>query len=493
MAMASAAGYSAIGGGDSISAMVKLGLAGQFDYVCTAGGGMVRFMSGEELPVVRALKASAGRSYEECRERHGSGHHRHTGGTRQWLVLNRQRRHRKGTPANGARATITEDAMGSSTLNKAHELGVSLWLDYISRRLLAEGGLREMMERDDLLGVTSNPIIFGKSISQDPLYGAQLRDVSPELDPEQVTFEVMVQDVRDAADLFMPSYEATGHRDGFVSLEVSPHLAHSYKGTIAAARSLWAKVDRPNLLVKIPATAEGIAAFEDCVAEGIAVNVTVIFSLDTYASVNEAYVRAMQRRHAAGLSLDVASFASVFVGRLDPPIDALIDDRIDGTSDPERRRRLEALRGRGALANAERIHERFRELEAVFPGDLRAAGCRMLPIIWASVGARDETPATKYVDGLVAPGTVITMPEATMEAFRDHGDLTRLMGESIADAHSVWSTLRAEGIHVDRIAAAMEEAVLDLFSEAFDGMVGEIQGKLATQTAAGRPATPAAS
>jgi transaldolase/glucose-6-phosphate isomerase len=379
-----------------------------------------------------------------------------------------------------AGAAATEDAMGSSALNRAHELGTSLWLDYISRRLLAEGGLRQLMEQDDVLGVTSNPIIFGKAISQDPLYDAQLRDASPDSDPEQVTFEVMVQDVRDAADLLMPSYEAAGHQDGFVSLEVSPHLAHSYAGTMAAARSLWTKVDRPNLLIKIPATAEGIAAFEDCLNEGIGVNVTVIFSLETYVAVAEAYVRAMQRRQAAGLSLDVAAFESVFVGRLDPPIDALIEEKVDGTADPERRRRLEALRGRGALANAERIHERFRQLEAEFPADLRAAGCRLLPIIWASVGARDETPATKYVDGLIAPGTVITMPEATMEAFRVRRDLGRSMGESIADAHSVWSALRAEGVNPDRIAAAMEEAVLDLFSEAFDGMVGEIQRKLST-------------
>ena len=370
--------------------------------------------------------------------------------------------------------------MGSSALNRSHELGISLWLDYISRRLLVEGELRAMMERDDVLGVTSNPIIFGKAISEDPLYEAQLLNVSPDLDPEQITFEVMVQDVRDAADVLMPGYEATGHRDGFVSLEVSPHLAHSYAGTMAAARSLWAKVNRPNLLIKIPATAEGIAAFEDCLSEGIAVNVTVIFSLDTYVSVAEAYVRAMQRRHAAGSSLDVASFASVFVGRLDPPIDALLDDRIDGTTDPDRRRRLQALRGRGALANAERVHERFRELEADFPDDLRAAGCRLLPIIWASVGARGETPATRYVEGLLAPGTVITMPAATMEAFRDHVDVNRSMGESVTDAHSVWSALRAEGINPDRIAAAMEEAVLDLFSEAFDGMVGEIRSKLST-------------
>lgn len=392
-----------------------------------------------------------------------------------------------------AGATKTEVDMAPSALDRAHELGVSLWLDYISRRLLVEGELRRLMERDHVLGVTSNPIIFGKSISQDPLYEAQLRDVSPGRDPEEVTFEVMVQDVRDAADVLMSGYEATGHRDGFVSLELSPHLAHSYAETMAAARSLWAEVDRPNLLIKIPATAEGIAAFEDCVAEGIAINVTVIFSSATYASVAEAYVRAIERRHAAGSSLDVASFASVFVGRLDPPIDALIDDRISGTTDFERRRRLEALRGRGALANAELIHERYRQLEADFPDDLAAAGGRFQPIIWASVGARGETPATKYVDGLVTPGTVITMPEATMEAFRDHGDTSRAMGGSIEDARSVWAALRAEGISPDRIAAAMEEAVLDLFSEAFDGMVGEIEKKLATGIAEGRSATAAAS
>jgi transaldolase/glucose-6-phosphate isomerase len=373
--------------------------------------------------------------------------------------------------------------MGSRATERAYALGVSLWLDYISRRLLAHGGLQRLIDEDHVVGVTSNPIIFGKAISGDPLYDAQLGEAAPEMNAEDVTLAVMVRDVQDAADQLQPAYEASGHRGGFVSLEVSPHLAHSYAGTMAAARSLWDAVARPNLLIKIPATAEGIAASEDCVAEGIAVNVTVIFSADTYESVARAYVRAMDRRQQAGLSLDVASYASVFVGRLDPPIDALLDDRIDAAATSAQRRRLEALRGRGALANAELIHARARELETALGDPLEAAGGRFQPIIWASVGARGDTPATKYVDGLWAPGTVITMPEATLDAFRDQAETSRMMGTSLEDARSVWDALSAEGISPDRITATMEEDVLDLFSEAYDGMCAEVAARLSTRSA----------
>jgi len=369
--------------------------------------------------------------------------------------------------------------MGAGALSQAHDLGVSVSLDYISRRLLVEGGLARMVSEDHVVGVTSNPIIFGKAISQDSLYEAQLRDLDPGLSPEEAAQVLMVRDIQDAADTLRPVYDATSHRDGFVSLEVSPHLAHSHAGTVAAARALWDRVDRPNLLIKMPATAEGIAAFEDCVAGGIAVNITVIFSANTYEAVVRAYVRAMQRRHDAELSLDVATYASVFVGRLDPPIDALLDDRISASTSPDQRARLEALRGRGALANAELVYERSRELEAALGPALTAIGARFQPIIWASVGARGDTPPTKYVNGLLSPGSTLTMPEATLDAFRAGGDTTRPMGTALDEARAVWSALTAEGINPDRITGAMEEEILHLFSEAYDGMCAEVASKLA--------------
>ncbi len=369
--------------------------------------------------------------------------------------------------------------MGAGALTRAHELGVSVSLDYISRRLLAGGGLQRLVDEDHVVGVTSNPIIFGKAISQDPLYESQLRQVDPDLDVEQVALALMIRDIQDAADILSPVYKATGHRDGFVSIEVSPHLAHSYAGTVAAAKALWARVDRPNVLIKMPATAEGIAAFEDCVAGGIAVNITVIFSSATYESVVNAYVRAMNLRHEAGLSLDVATYASVFVGRLDPPIDALLDDRIAASTSPDQRRRLESLRGRGALANAELVYKRSAELRAALGSDLAAIGARFQPIIWASVGVRGDTPPTKYVNGLLALGSTLTMPEATLDAFRADGDTSRPMGTSLEESRAVWAALTAEGINPDRITHAMEEEILRLFSEAYDGMCAEVASKLA--------------
>jgi transaldolase/glucose-6-phosphate isomerase len=373
--------------------------------------------------------------------------------------------------------------MTAGAIERAHDLGISLWLDYISRRLVAHGELARLIEQDHLAGVTSNPIIFGKAISEDPLYKPKLDELPPGIDAEEATFTIMMQDVRDAADALHATYERSGLRDGFVSLEVSPHFAHSYSDTVSAARSLWDAVDRPNLLIKIPATAEGIAAFEDCIVDGIGVNVTVIFSAATYESVARAHLRAMERRQQAGLSLDVASYASVFVGRLDPPIDALLDDRSHAASSKDQRRRLESLRGRGALANAELIYARALELEAGPASPLKAGGGRFQPIIWASLGARGEAPAAKYVNRLLAPGTVLTMPEATLDAFRDHGDTAHLLGSTVDEARATWDGLRAEGIYPDRITAAMEEEILRLFAEAYDGMVAEVEAKLPASSA----------
>ena len=368
--------------------------------------------------------------------------------------------------------------MTAGPLTRAHQLGVSVSLDYISRKLLASGELQRLVDEDHVVGVTSNPIIFGKAISSDPLYEAQLSELPLGQTPEQMALALMVSDIRDAADILRPVYDASQHRDGFVSLEVSPHLAHSYTGTVAAAQHLWGIVDRPNLLIKMPATAEGIAAFEDCLADGIPVNITVIFSTSTYASVVAAFMRAMRRRRDAGLSLDVATYASVFVGRLDPPIDDLIDAISNGSGPDARRQTLASLRGRGALANAEIVYALVRELGDMFRPELEAAGGRFQPIIWASVGARGEMPPTKYVDGLMAPGSVLTMPEAALSAFRDHGDTSHLMGSSLEEARSVWASLTAEGISPDRVTAAMEEEILRLFAEAYDGMCAEVASKV---------------
>lgn len=368
--------------------------------------------------------------------------------------------------------------MGTDPLERLHHLGISLSLDYISRDLLAGGALQRLVDEDYVVGVTSNPIIFGKAISSDHLYESQLRAAEIGSNPEQVALDLMVRDIQVAADILRPVYDASAHFSGLVSLEVPPRFAHSYTETLVSARALWNTVARPNLLVKIPATAEGIAALEECVADGINVNCTVIFSVRTYEAVSKAYLRAMRRRKQRGQSMDVASFASVFVGRLDPPIDDLLEGKMRIAASQSQRRRLEGLRGRGALANAELIYARSRELAATLGGWLLASGGREQAIIWASLGARGTTSDTKYVDGLLTPGTVLTMPEATLQAFRDHGNTARMLGSSLRESRAIWNALGRAGLSPDRIAAAMEEQILELFETAYQGICAEVAKKL---------------
>jgi len=305
-----------------------------------------------------------------------------------------------------------------SPIQKLHALGQSIWYDNIQRRLLAKspegknGEMAAMIARGDIRGVTSNPSIFHNAI-------AKTNDYDPALIPmawsgwnaEQIFWQLAIEDIRDACDLFLVLYRETEGVDGYVSLEVNPTLAHNTEGTLSQAKQLWEWVARPNLMVKIPATLEGLPAIQDAIAAGININVTLIFSIDRYRAVMDAYLAGLDARLAAGLPVDhVASVASFFVSRMDTKVDHLLPED-------------SLLRGKTAIAYTKLAYEEFRK---VFSGERfarhQAAGCHLQRPLWASTSTKNPAyPDTLYVNSLIGPATVNTVPPQTLEAFRDHG------------------------------------------------------------------------
>jgi transaldolase len=298
------------------------------------------------------------------------------------------------------------------TLN---QLGQSVWLDNISRVLLRDGTLQRLIDQDGISGVTSNPTIFAKAIAGSSDYDdalVQILGIQPDITNASLAERLMIEDIKQAADLLRPVFNRTDGADGFVSLEVSPACASDTQATIAEARRLWFDVARLNVMIKVPATNAGIPAIEALIAQGININITLMFSFEHYEAVAQAYLRGLQRRPEAH---HVASVASIFVSRLD----AVADPLLDAIGSPEARR----LRGRIALANARHIYRRFR---AIFHGepfmDLRRRGARIQRPLWASTGTKDPTYSdVLYVESLVAPDTITTVPPTTLDAFRDHG------------------------------------------------------------------------
>ncbi|WP_454168767.1 transaldolase [Microbacterium paulum] len=334
--------------------------------------------------------------------------------------------------------------------------GVSIWLDDLSRTRIDSGNLAELISTRNVTGVTTNPSIFQAAIGNknDDSYDAPLAVLAGEgADVDTAIFEITTTDVRDAADIFRPVYDATGGLDGRVSIEVSPDLAHDTEGTSAEAKKLWAKVDRPNALIKIPATKAGLPAITATLAEGISVNVTLIFSLERYSEVIDAYLAGLEQAKANGHDLSgIHSVASFFVSR--------VDTEVDGRLSAYRSEEAEALKGKAGLANARLAYQlfekRFAEPRAQ---ELVAAGGNVQRPLWASTGVKDPAlPDTLYVTELVAPGTVNTMPEKTLEATFDHGVVT---GDTITDhyddAQLVFAQLAALGLDIADVTQVLED------------------------------------
>ncbi len=361
-------------------------------------------------------------------------------------------------------------------LRKLTEHGQSPWLDYIDRDLLDSGKLARMIEADGLRGVTSNPSIFAAAIGDTDDYDARMSVLfreDPEATDKMIYEQLAIAEIQRACDILMPVYDATGRDDGFVSLEVAPSLADDTEGTIEEARRLWGSVARPNLMIKVPATPEGIPAIEALIAEGINVNVTLIFSVSHYDQVARAYQRGLERlavAHPERLA-EVDSVASVFVSRVDNTIDPMLE-RI-GTPDAL------ALRGTIAIANCKMVYQRFKDL---FHGDafapLRRRGARVQRVLWGSTSTKNPAyPDVLYVEELIGPETVNTLPPATLAAFRDHGRVKPLIEQGLSVAAGQLAELARLGIDLHDITEQLQQAGVKSFAVAFDGLLANLTKK----------------
>jgi transaldolase len=363
----------------------------------------------------------------------------------------------------------------TDALARLSELGVSVWLDDLSRELLAGGELQQLIGERSVVGVTSNPTIFASALAKGDRYEDQIRTLAGRgADLDTAVFEITTDDVRSACDVFAPVYESSGHLDGRVSIEVDPRLAHETEKTIEAARSLWSTVDRPNVMIKIPATVEGLPAITGAISEGISVNVTLIFSLDRYRGVMNAYLSGLEQARAKGLDLStIASVASFFVSR----VDTEVDKRIDAMGGDEAKQ----LRGKAAIANARLAYQAYEEVIADERWKtLAGAGARVQRPLWASTGVKDPAyPDTMYVTELVAPDTVNTMPSTTLDAVADHG---QIQGETIRgrydEAAAVLDRLEALGISYDEVTAQLEREGVDKFEKSWAELLQTVTDEL---------------
>ena len=358
-----------------------------------------------------------------------------------------------------------------SRLHELSELGQSVWIDFLSRQLLQSGELARMMEDDAVVGITSNPTIFQKAISAGDDYDEQLREVlAEEDDPKEVFLRLAVQDVRDACDVLRQVWDGGGGKDGYVSIEVDPNFAYDTDATIGEAQRLHEVVDRPNCFVKIPGTKPGLPAIEEMIARGRSINVTLIFSLQRYAEVVEAYLRGLERLvESGGDPGSVASVASFFVSR----VDTEADRRLDEVGAPAE------LKGKLAVANAKLAYERYKEL---FSGErweaLRAKGATTQRCLWASTSTKNpDYRDVLYVEELIGPETVNTMPEETIQAFQDHGEVAPTLERDLDEAKRVFERIAEAGVDYDDVVVVLEREGVDKFSDSFRELLDGVQGK----------------
>jgi len=371
----------------------------------------------------------------------------------------------------------------TDALKRLSDEGVAIWLDDLSRERLNSGNLAELVQEKHVVGVTTNPTIFQKAIGGNGAYAGQLQDLAVrKVTTDEAVRMITTSDVRDAADVLRPVYDASNGRDGRVSIEVDPRLAHQTAPTVAEAKQLWWLVDRPNVFIKIPATKAGLPAITEVLAKGISVNVTLIFSLDRYKAVMDAYLSGLEQAKAAGLDLSsIESVASFFVSRVDTEIDKRLD-KIGGDA--------RQLRSKAALANARLAYQAYEEVFGSVDGTreasarwkaLEAAGAKPQRPLWASTGVKDPNlPDTLYVTELVAPGTVNTMPEATLDATDDHGQVT---GDTItaayAEAKAVMDAIAAAGVDYDDVVQVLEDEGVEKFEASWNELLDTVTASLA--------------
>ncbi len=361
-----------------------------------------------------------------------------------------------------------------SRLKQYTELGQALWLDYISRELLNSGRLRELL-REGITGMTSNPSIFQKAIAGGAGYDEQLRELAKAgSDAYQIYEALALCDIREAADQLRHAYEVSDARDGYVSIEIDPKLAHDTQRTVSEARRLFETIDRPNVMIKVPATEAGLPAIEQLLSEGINVNVTLIFSISMYEQVMQAYLAGLRAAREAGRPLrQIASVASFFVSRVDTLVDRLLDEKLAAGEN------VAALRGQAAVANARIAYDRFK---AMFHGEpfaeFKNTGARVQRPLWASTSTKNpDYSDTKYVDLLVGPETVNTVPPQTLDAIRDHGVPARTVDLDVDEAYALIEKLQSVGIDMQAVTSQLLDEGVRLFAEAFEKMLADIETK----------------
>ncbi|TME24475.1 MAG: bifunctional transaldolase/phosoglucose isomerase [Chloroflexi bacterium] len=371
--------------------------------------------------------------------------------------------------------------MAKNPLFELSEAGTSVWLDYIRRSLIASGELQRMIEADAVVGMTSNPTIFEKAIGGSSDYDQALRNLidGDNKSDEEIMLGLIVEDIQMAADVLKPVYDRTKHKDGYVSIEVLPRVANDTTATITMAHDLWERVRRPNIFVKIPATDEGLPAIEQCIADGVNINITLMFSVKVYEDVARAYIRGLQRRAKAGKPVDIASVASFFVSRVDTSVDKLLEQKIAAASDPAERQRLQNLLGKAAVANAKLAYRAFQRIfnEPEF-AELRRQGAQVQRCLWASTGTKNPHYSdVMYVEELIGPETVNTMPQQTMMAFKEHGEVRPSLLENLAGAEQVMRELAAIGIDMDKVTYDLQVDGVKLFADSITKLLEEIANK----------------
>lgn len=369
--------------------------------------------------------------------------------------------------------------MSTNPLVELTKLGQSIWYDNIERRLITSGEMKRMIDEDALRGVTSNPAIFEKAISGSDDYRDQLTELAGQGKAATEAYEALaVRDIQSACDLFAEVYDRTDGLDGYVSLECSPVLANDTRATIEEARRLWQMVDRKNVMIKIPGTPEGIPAIEQCIYEGININITLLFSLESYDQTIEAYLKGLERRAGEGKPVNkIASVASFFVSRIDTVVDKRVEELIGQTTDGQEKERLRSILGRVAIANAKMAYQRYKE---VFHGErfasLKAGGARVQRPLWASTSTKNPAYADiYYVEALIGPETVNTLPPATFNAFRDHGRARITIEENLDQERAVLSRLEESGISLDEITRQVLADGVRLFVEPFEKLIQAIE------------------
>ena len=370
----------------------------------------------------------------------------------------------------------------TNPLRRLEAAGQAIWLDYLHRRILEDGELKGLIETDGLKGLTSNPSIFEKAIGEGDAYDERLTRLLKDhgdAAPTELYERLAIADLQDAADQFRPVYDRLGGGDGYASLEVSPHLAMDTDGSIAEARRLWRAVDRPNLMIKIPGTAPGVPAIRQLISEGINVNVTLLFGIDAYLKVAEAHMAGLEALKAAGGDVArVHGVASFFVSRIDGKIDKEIDRRL-AAGGAEASETLRSLRGQVAIANAKVAYQRYLALiETPRWKALAAAGAAPQRLLWASTGTKDPSYSdVLYVETLIGPDTINTMPPKTIDAFRDHGRVTPSLTEDVAGARDILARADAAGLDLNKVTDTLVVEGVKQFEEAFEALLAAVASK----------------